>query len=82
MSQMHRTSLLSTPGQFGPVLLPQVSKNDDEEHCFLKYFGFSSTSINGTHETSTKTKMFKTVQSFPVMAISCCYLHLFVVHSG
>ena len=23
-----------------PVLLPQVSKNDDEEHCFLKLFGF------------------------------------------
>ena len=38
---MHGTSLLSTPGQFGPVVLPYVSKNDDEEHCFLKWFGFS-----------------------------------------
>ena len=35
MFQMHETSLRSTPGQFGPV-----SKNDDEEHCFLKSFGF------------------------------------------
>ena len=35
---------LTTPGRFGPVLLvyllPQVSKNDDEELCFLKKFGF------------------------------------------
>ena len=38
---MQGTSLLSTPGQFGPVLLPYVSKNDDKEHCFLKKFGFS-----------------------------------------
>ena len=36
MSEMHGTSLLITPGQFGPVLLPQLSKNDGEEHCFLK----------------------------------------------
>ena len=36
----HGTSLLSTPDQFGPVLLLYVSKNDDEEHCFLKLFGF------------------------------------------
>ena len=28
---MHETSLLSTPDQFEPVLLPYVSKNDDEE---------------------------------------------------
>ena len=35
MPQMHGTTLLSTPGQFGPVLVPQVSKNDGEEHCFL-----------------------------------------------
>ena len=33
MLKMHGTSLLSTPGH---VLLPQVSKNDDEELCFLK----------------------------------------------
>ena len=38
---MHGTSLLTTPGQFGTVELPQVSKNDDKEHCFLKKFGFS-----------------------------------------
>ena len=25
---------------FGPVYLLQVSKNDDEERCFLKWFGF------------------------------------------
>ena len=31
-----RNDKVSTPGQFGPVLLPKVSKNDDEEHCFLK----------------------------------------------
>ena len=37
---MHGTSLLSTPGQFGPVLLPQVNKNDGEL-CFLKKFGFT-----------------------------------------
>ena len=37
---MHETSLLSTPGQFGPVFLPLVSKNDDEELCFLTQFGF------------------------------------------
>ena len=29
-------------GHFGPVYLPQVSKNDDEEHCFSKQFGFIS----------------------------------------
>ena len=28
---MHGTSLLSTPGQFGPALLPYVNKNDDKE---------------------------------------------------
>jgi hypothetical protein len=33
---MHGTSLLGTPGQFKPVLLSKVSKNDDKEHCFLK----------------------------------------------
>ena len=27
-------------GHFGPVYLSQVSKNDDEELCFLKKFGF------------------------------------------
>ena len=27
-------------GYFGPVYLLQVSENDDEEHCFLKYFVF------------------------------------------
>ena len=32
----HVTSLLSTLGLFEPVHLLQVSKNDDEEHCFLK----------------------------------------------
>ena len=37
---MHETSLLSTPGQLGPALLPWARKNDDEEHCFLKLFGF------------------------------------------
>ena len=39
---MHETSLLSTPGQFGPVLLPKVSTNDNEELCFLKWFGFTT----------------------------------------
>ena len=34
------TSLLITPGQFGPALLPWVSKNDDEKRCSLKQFGF------------------------------------------
>ena len=28
---------MSTPGQFGPVLLPQVNKDDDEELYFLKF---------------------------------------------
>ena len=37
---MNGTSLLSTLGQFGPVLLSYVSKNDDKELCFLKKFGF------------------------------------------
>ena len=27
-------------GHFGPAYLLQVSKNDDEECCFLKWFGF------------------------------------------
>ena len=31
---MHGTSLMSTRGQFGPVLLPYVSKNDDKELGF------------------------------------------------
>ena len=30
------TCLMSTPSHFGPVLLPKVNKNDDEELCFLK----------------------------------------------
>ena len=35
MSKMDETSRLpSTFGHFGPVYLLQVSKNDDEEHCF------------------------------------------------
>ena len=48
---MHGTSLLSTPGQFGPVLLLYVCKNDDKEHCFdlkiiwLYYNFWSSTQI-------------------------------------
>ena len=29
-------SAMSTPSQFGPVSLFILSKNDDEEHCFLK----------------------------------------------
>ena len=33
---VHGTSMLSTPGQFGPVLLPYVSKIDDKDYCFLK----------------------------------------------
>ena len=28
-------------GHFGPVYLPQVSKKDGKEHCFLESFGFS-----------------------------------------
>ena len=42
---MHGTSLLSTPGHFGPVSFPYVSKNEDEEHCFLKQFDFSNLQI-------------------------------------
>jgi hypothetical protein len=33
---MHETSLLSTPDQFEPVLLPYVSKNDDKRTLLLK----------------------------------------------
>ena len=36
MAMEYSTSLPTTPGNFGPVLLPLVSKNDDEEHCFSK----------------------------------------------
>ena len=43
---MHGTSLLTTPAHFGPVLLPKVSKNDDEECCFLKQV----VNFNGTFE--------------------------------
>ena len=43
---MHRTSLLSTSGQFKPVLLPKVSKNDDKEHCFLSWFDVVSRTLN------------------------------------
>ena len=32
----HGTSLLRLHGYFGPVYVLQVSKNDDEEHIFLK----------------------------------------------
>ena len=42
---MHGASLLTTPGHFGPVLLPLVSKNDDEERCFLKLFGLNKNTI-------------------------------------
>ena len=34
MSKMDETRLPSTLGHFGPVYLPRVSKNDDEEYCF------------------------------------------------
>ena len=37
---IHGSSQMSSPGQFRPVLLPWVSKIDDKERCFLKYFGF------------------------------------------
>jgi hypothetical protein len=46
---MYGTSLLSTPGQFGPVLLPLVSKNDDKELCFLKQFGFNTICFSMLH---------------------------------
>ena len=42
MSQMNGISLVSTAGQFGPVLLPY----DDEELCFLKQFGFNTYSVS------------------------------------
>ena len=44
-STVHGTSLLSTPGQFGPILLPEVSKNDDKKLCFFKKFGFITSSL-------------------------------------
>ena len=47
MYLMHGTSLLSTPGQFGSVLLPKASKNDGEENCFLKKFGFKGEEFLG-----------------------------------
>ena len=34
MSKMDRTTLPNTPWHFGTVYLLQVSKNDDEAHCF------------------------------------------------
>ena len=34
MSKMDRTRLRSTLWPLGPVFVLQVSKNDDEEHCF------------------------------------------------
>ena len=34
------TSLLRILGHFGPANLLRVSKNDDEERCFLEQFGF------------------------------------------
>ena len=36
MHLRHENSLLCTPAEFGLVLLPWGSKNDDEEFCFLK----------------------------------------------
>ena len=33
---MRGPNLLNTQGQFGPVLLAWISKNDDEEQGFLK----------------------------------------------
>ena len=46
MHLRHETSLLSTPGQFGP----KVSKTDDEELCFLKRFGFTNVTIHLTFD--------------------------------
>ena len=43
---MHENGLLSTQGQFEPVLL---SKNDDEECSFLKYFDFNKNKENESH---------------------------------
>ena len=40
--QFHVLNAWNKPGQIGLVLLPQLSKNDDEEHCFLKEIGFYS----------------------------------------
>ena len=46
MSKMDGTRLPVLFDHFGPVYLLQVSKNDDdEERCFLKYFGFSSLGV-------------------------------------
>ena len=36
MSEMNGTSCKVLHGNFEPVYLLQVSKNDDEKHCFLK----------------------------------------------
>ena len=36
MYKMDGNRLSSTPLPFEPVYLLQVSKNDDEEHCFKK----------------------------------------------
>ena len=45
---MYVTSLLSTPGQFEPVLLPYISKNDDEELCFLNNLALGTVSFYST----------------------------------
>jgi hypothetical protein len=37
-------------GHFGNIYLLQVSKNDDEEHCFLRLFGFNKKCDKGSVE--------------------------------
>ena len=46
MSQMHGTSLPSTPQPFGPVYLLQVSKNDDKKTLLLGIIWFYSTAFD------------------------------------
>ena len=53
MSEMHRTSLLSAPDQFGPVFLHEVSKNEDIELCFQKNLALIGCWIRGERKIIT-----------------------------
>ena len=71
-------------GHFGHVYLLQVRKNDDEEHCFFKKFGFSSTFkklVNPfkkvfAHLLAIWTDENSTASTDPMVVKNGCFTHI------
>ena len=68
--------MLSTPGQLGPVLLPQVSKNDDRT-LFLEIIGLQKEKRNKSIVTEkrkeiTKEKIKTTTYVYETFLVKWC----------